>query len=333
MKVKKDTQKNIYLGVQLLRIIFSFHILILHCINLEIYKSYIIKMIIKKVSIDLGTFFIISFYFSYNNFTSSNIIKIKQRFIRLLIPYFIWPIIFFILNIFTGYIYKRNTIKFKYLYYQFLIGNGIHPIFWFQFNLLFLSLLFAIIILINRKRYLSNLFLMAIVCYLFINYSNYSLLFLKYNDIAFFSTRPIAFSFIYCFIGFYLFSINIIEKTNKYKIKIIIICLFILFLCINSKLSFYLIIINSLTSTSLFILFLIIPFPTLNNTIFIKIIKQLANYSAGIYYLHNQIQYLLDYFIKSRTIFACLINYLLCNLICFFGLKIFKKSNLRFLYI
>ena len=193
---------------------------------------------IIDVSIDLDSFFIISFYFSYNTFISRNIIKIKQRFIRLLIPYTIWPIIFFIFDNFTHYINKKKIGNFKYLYYQLLIGTGIHPIFWFQFNLIFLSLFFTIIILIYRKRYLLNLFLIGIICYLFIYYSSVTLLFTKYNNIAIFSTRKIPSSYIYSLIGLFLFSIKIIEKTknlNKYKIKIILLCIIILFLCLYIK--------------------------------------------------------------------------------------------------
>ena len=177
------------------------------------------------------------------------------------------------------------------------------------------------------------MFLIAIICYLFIYYSSHTLLFTKYNYIAIFSTKPIFFSYIYGLIGFYLYSINIVEELNKYKRKIIIFCLILLFLYYK-KLTYYLIIINSLASTSLFILFIIIPFEKLNNRIFINIIKNIANYSAGIYYLHEQIQCILDFFSKkSNTIFVCIINYLLCNLICFMGLKYCKKSNLRYLFI
>ena len=98
----KYKKKKIYLGIQILRIIFSFHILVFHfhSAHNKNYKLIYIRNIISKVDIDLITFFIISFYFSHDIFVSKNIFKIKFRFKRLLIPYIIWPIvIFFIRNI------------------------------------------------------------------------------------------------------------------------------------------------------------------------------------------------------------------------------------------
>jgi len=80
-------KKKINLGIQILRVIFSFHILVFHCINKKKYSSKILKPIINDVDIDLGVFFIISFYYSYELFTSKNRIQIKQRLIRLFIPY------------------------------------------------------------------------------------------------------------------------------------------------------------------------------------------------------------------------------------------------------
>ena len=93
-------KNKIYLGIQILRIVFSFHILVFHfhCVHKKQYKLTYIRNIISKVNIDLITFFIISFYFSHDTFVFKNIIKIKFRFKRLLIPYIIWPIIIFIIR-------------------------------------------------------------------------------------------------------------------------------------------------------------------------------------------------------------------------------------------
>ena len=139
--------KKKYLGIQILRTIFCFHIAIFHCINHNLYQNKIIRLIINDVSNDLIIFFMISFYFSTNYFISRNINRIKQRFQRLLIPYVIWPFIFFIMNNSINIINNKKfiVIDFKFLYYQYLIGNGIYFIFWFQFNLIFISIFFAII--------------------------------------------------------------------------------------------------------------------------------------------------------------------------------------------
>ena len=143
------------MGIQILRILFSFHILVFHfhCVHKKQYKLKYIRNIISKVDIDLITFFIISFYFSHDTFVFKNIIKIKFRFKRLLIPYIIWPIIIFIIRNVNNYFSNNNLIRFKNLYYQLLIGNGINLVFWFQFNLMLISLIFIIVILFSQKKY------------------------------------------------------------------------------------------------------------------------------------------------------------------------------------
>ena len=146
-------KKKPFLGIQILRVIFSFHILVFHCVNHSGFKSKIIKTLISNVDIDLIGFFIISFYFSYDSLVKRDMTKIKQRFKRLLIPYFIWPIIFFTKQNFINCIYLKNLINCKILYYQFLIGYGVHFVFWFQFNLIFLYLFYTIIIFLNKNRY------------------------------------------------------------------------------------------------------------------------------------------------------------------------------------
>lgn len=337
MKIEKKikNKKEIYVGIQLLRILFSFHILVFHCINRQKYqyKSEIIKFIINNVEIDLSTFFIISFFLSYKCFSSRNIIKIKVRFKRLLVPYIIWPIVFYIINF--------QKIKLKGLLYQLLIGNGIHFVFWFQFNIIFITLIFSIIIFLSKKRFYLYLFFIGIICYFIMYYDYYSNFFSNYNQIVVFSIKPINSSYIYSIFGFYFHTTNITEKLRKYKAIATILCLIILNLYIYYRMLFqstpYIkIILNIICSYDLLILFLIFPFENINNKKFNDIIIKLGNLSSGIYYLHPKIQLFLLYFsnkMKSRTFIVCIINYLLCNIICFIGLKIFRNSSLRNLFI
>ena len=124
---------------------------------------------------------------------------------------------------------KISIDKIKYLFYQLLIGNGIHSVFWFQFNIIFISLIFSIIIFLSKKSFFFYLFLIGIICYLFVIYSNNTNFFSKFNYIVVFPLRPIASSFIYSLMGFFLFLIKIEKlKLKKYKIKTIFICLLFL---------------------------------------------------------------------------------------------------------
>ena len=335
---KNITNNKLYLGIQILRIIFSFHILVFHCINKQKYKS----KFINSVGLDLKTFFIISFFFSYNTFTSKNILKIKIRFKRLLIPYILWPIIFLIIDNNTNSLRNIKLFKkIKYLYYQILVGIGISTVFWFLFNLIFVSFLFLIVIFLFKKRYLLYLIIIGILSFLFDNSSFYKNMPLIFNKIAYFSVRKIPSSFICVFFGFYISSIKAIDKINKCKYKNFIRILFLSIFCIFgfgifNKYLFIKIFIPYFRAISLFIFFMIFPFDKIKNDIYYNTIKILSTYSGGIYYIHTKVGFYLNLTkikIEKGSTKMCIIIYVLCYIICFFGHFTFKKLELRYLFI
>ena len=78
--------------------ILSFWVVAHHCC---IIKNQKLKYFMDKKRFHVPTFMFMSFYFFYKNISQKNIIKIKLRFERLLIPYIIWPLfILFINNLF-----------------------------------------------------------------------------------------------------------------------------------------------------------------------------------------------------------------------------------------
>lgn len=327
--------KKLNVGIQILRMLFSFHILVFHCIDKKKYKGKIINNLINNVGIDLGVFFIMSFYYSYNSFTSKKIVKIKQRFYRLLIPYIIWPLFFFTIHNFLCYINrKKNYIKSNLLYYQWLVGCGIHIVFWFQFNLIILTIFFLIIIFASKK-YTFNILIIIGACFFILLSSNYYKQYFLYKSIFFFSIRPIPSSYIYALSGLILFNLNEFAKFKKYKIINSFLCFIFYCLYIYNKnfleLKAYFLIIKILLCISVFIVASNFPLYEINN----NLITILTSYSAGIYYLHTKMQILLEFLfkrMKSKTITTCIINYLLCYLSCLIGSKLFKKCNLKYLF-
>ena len=326
--------KQFYLGIEILRMFFAYIIVFFHCMNREIYNHIFIKFITNIVSFGLYTFFFLSFYFSYNSINSKKISKIKERFKRLIIPYIIWPIIIYaqkkLFNFING---KENDgILFKFLIYQILIGNGIYSVLWFSFNLIFILLLFTIIIFMTKK-YKIFLILFGLIIF-FISFSNKYIIFWNgYNDIASFSIRPIASTYIKGLIGFYLSSIKIIEKklTKKYTFFFIFTLLFLFIINKNSLKA----ILKSLFSTFLILTFASIPFEKLNFSIY-AFIKQITRYTGGIYYIHIYINETLKNYISAKynsgTIFMCIIHYFFCYFICFIGSNLFKKNDLKYLF-
>jgi hypothetical protein len=134
-------------------------------------------------------------------------------------------------------------------------------------------------------------------------------------------------------IGITLGSIN-----NRYILKnnrVIVIILSTLFLYLSQIYfkSFYLffdLIKFGIGAASLFILFLFFPINYLQNKYFRKIISKITNYTAGVYYLHLHIMVFLG---VKGSLFGCFLNYLTCYFICLIGNIIFKKNDLKYLFI
>ena len=112
----KSNNKKINIGLEILRLYLSFSVVVCHCFKPS--KNYkFIRLLINDIHVPI--FFIISFYFFYPTLIARNIEKLKQRFQRLLIPYIIWPVLFFILTKLLIYIFKINlSISYKELIYQ-----------------------------------------------------------------------------------------------------------------------------------------------------------------------------------------------------------------------
>lgn len=89
----KNLKKEKKYGIEILRVILSFMVIIDHFYDQDKLKKYT-----HILYYHIPSFFLISFYFTYNSFITFNIAKIKNRFERLVIPYILWSTISLILN-------------------------------------------------------------------------------------------------------------------------------------------------------------------------------------------------------------------------------------------
>lgn len=329
----------INIGIQILRMIMSFFIILFHCFNIRLTKIQIIIIIYNAGTIYVSTFYLISYFFSYKTLKLKNINGIKLRLERFLIPYIIWPILIFlsnnILNIFGLYINHQNL---KDLFIQLITGKRIYAVFWFQCNLIFTFILFSIIALIIQNNFLFTIQIFGIAGYFYHSLHYYFKLF--ESCIIEINTLIQAFGKVlfYSSIGLTLASlvdINILKKKRKKAILFSLIGIYLIkdFSFIKKNLFDLICIINGIAAVSFFILFSMIP--DLNNKKFISMIFKITNYTGGVYYLHVIIWTILSRkmnIFKKRTIDACFLNYIICYFICFIGEKIFSKSKLKYLF-
>lgn len=334
----KSRNVTIYPGIQILRMIFSFNIVVLHCIRNKRENLFIYFISSYAAIYYVPTFFLISFYFSYKTFVSKNIFKLKERLLRILVPYIIWPFIFWMKNFFLNIINGiEDNNKYKRLFYQLLLGKPVNPVFWFHFCLIFYNILLIIIILMFNKIY-KYIMTILLILILYLNYSGYTDSFINHN----FSTVAISvydlfYRIIYAFSGFYFGSINVLNYKFSYISKIILISFlgFIFTRSFKDKTNLGYIHVQ-LVINIIFLFTSLIPSFLLKNKIIISKIIHLASYTGGIYYLHyefkrkplNKI-----YLIKKANLFSCVFIYFICYLFCFLSFKIFKNTKFKYLFV
>ena len=284
-----------------------------------------------------------SFYFSYKTLISSNYKKKCERFIRLIIPYFVWPTVFYFLDkIFKHFIYIKRIIIVKLLIKQFLIGAPVITPLWYHSVLIFYTIMLNINVIIFKNSYNFVSIIISIVAFI-LQYNGKNEQFIKDYDIHYKRTfgriAEIAPS---ALMGFLIASSGLMNFFRKYKLKVFIICTLINYFIIRYKVFItntgtdYAGVKSYFISICIFIGFAVFPSEKVKNKIILKIIKHITNYTAGIYYLHLSIaRYLINIIkpIKKRTLKGCSLIYILCYLICFVGDLFFWKIRLGNLFV
>ena len=226
---------------------------------------------------------------------------------------------------------------------QLFWGYAFFNQFWFQWDLIFLTILFVIIITLFRNNHLFFIQLYAFFSYI-LQYSGINRKF--YDSLSGAKNQPLGrldemISFAAS--GFTLASLGIINSLQKNKIKTLIFCglifvsleIYPIFQILAGGIAYPGIILN-IRSICLIFIFSLFPSEKITKTKISKIIIYATNYTAGEYYLHIII---IHYFkkifkpIEDGTLFGCFIIYMICYIICFFGTNLFGKTKLKFLFI
>jgi len=145
----------------------------------------------------------------------------------------------------------------------------------------------------------------------------------------------------FCLTGYILASLRIINYLKKYSIMTIYFFLIILWFVIKYNVFMeikgflYQGLRLQIISIIIFIIFSLFPSQKIKNKYIIKIIRLITNNTSGIYFLHYSISnYLQKYIIliKKKTLYGCIIIYIICYFISFLGVKIFGKTKLKNLF-
>ena len=203
-----------------------------HCYKYKHTKG-LWKLIVSKTKrffFHVPIFFLMSFYFSEKALLSSKYTKTFGRFDRLCIPFFLWPIIIFYLNkLLIKLSITQNVLTIKDLRFQLIFGTGRMNMytFWYQWDIIFITICYKIIIFIFRKKFNYVLTLITITSFLYqYNGKNFAF-FRRYNYGGHYVFGRLAEMFPYSVIGFFISYSKIMTFFKKNRILVIISCIYI----------------------------------------------------------------------------------------------------------
>lgn len=337
MLIQSYTQKyEREIGIELLRVVLCFWIVLVHCLS-----SSKLTTLVQSNNYHVPCFIFISFFFFYNTLSRRNINKINNRFIRLLIPFWSWPIIIWIFNNIIFFFFSLNRfnrfLTTNELKIQLLLGRSFHAQLWFLFNLILFNLFFFIIAFIFNN-FLIILQLLGFFFYI-LQYSGISLKFFdNYNPCIRYSLGHCVATYPIAVISLSFASINLIHKLKFHPIKTLLFSFLLIFIIFKYEvftiITGYYGFKKAVVSLLIFIIFSSISLEKIDSKIFKIIIKRFTLYTQGIFCLHNIIRfYLIRLFkIKNVGINECIIVYITSYLICLIGTKFFQYSIFKYLF-
>ena len=218
---------------------------------------------------------------------------------------------------------------------QLLIGDCYHGVFWFHFNLIFLSIYFTIISLIFKQYLLQILQYLGVIC-LYFHFSG-----LNYNFFRVYRYRNSFGTFIelipLTIIGCIYSYKNLISRfkgSPKYFLFILFVFIYFIFkydiFIIPDGFRFPYVILN-ITASTMIVLF----FGSLNFDYIIinTLLKYITRFTGGIYYIHYIFK---DYFekyilfFKQKTYFSSVFIYIISYAVCFVGTKVIKNRKIKY---
>ena len=342
-KTSQNSSKVFNYSLAILKVFLAFLVVVAHNFNRNSTKNETIIFITINRKLHVPSFYIMSFYFMATHLFSLNIKILLKRLIRLLIPYIGWPIILYKINRYLNLHYHKNfPDSNEELKMQLMFGNRFDHPFWFQLDMMIITVAFYIIIFIFRKFSLFILEILIILIYS-VQYSgiNCALYFEKYLGRDSYLVIFLLDSIPYAIVGFILGFYKVLDIIEKHKIKTLVLS-FLVFKLIADYNVFRLITISpypgvhlNIQSICLIFMFSLFPSRYITNQYIKKFLHFLTSYTAGVFYLHVPIHaYFRDYSynIKNGTFTGMIQEYLICYFICFVGMSIFGSTPLKYMF-
>lgn len=337
-------KKNI--GISLLKIILSYSVVCIHFWNSEM-KCLLNPIVSFFCSYAVYLFVFISFYFCQAQISEHRPDRIRERFIRLIIPQVGWTIIYCVLYELMDVLFGQNKISgMEDFWWQLFTGSrkGINQTMYFQIDLIFLTLMFLLVVCLCKEK--STVVILSITlitlameyCGMLVRVDNlrYEL---RYLVGRFFEFIPFA----TC--GFMLSKYKIMSQISAKKSMAVLLAggVIVIEICSGSRIRSSDFINSGVITVSvacaIFIFFYLISLERVP-VLIVRMIEGVSRYSLAVYCMHRLTETILrgifevfGYEILFDTLGKCLVIYSICVLSSVIAVKIIPNKYFKMLFV
>lgn len=319
----------------------AFEVILLHRMSWKGYDGLIYRFLKSCELFSVPIFMIIAFYLCANTLEEGNNERIKNRFIRLIIPQIGWAVVCWVVYVITDIVFAHK-LSHNLMDLAIAIISGCrqntNPSTWFQAVLILLTIIYCVIFKIFNKRKAWYVVYLTLVISVFIQQSGIYYDFFENMPYEINNTIGRIFEMMpYAALGLCLRHYQIFEQYIKKRYIVIAVSLFLF--TAGFKITFPVFkgffagIYPVYMALWLFLIFLFLPFEKISFEIKPRIL-QLTKYTLGIYCAHRLVYGILDIVyelaeINPGSFLKCILVYITCYIMsyvmCLFPFEVFKK--------
>ena len=330
LKTEEEVSNSYDYGLALIKILMCFEVVLCHYWVPENEPFYLKPFQWMRMNA-VTLFMIMSFYFCKKLYLEGKTVKFKRRMWRLIFPYVVWAIVYFVIYETIQLIFGVNlSVSISDLGWQLLLGSSpvLNPPFWYQADLIIITALYFVIFkFLSKEKSLIVIWILTAVS-IFLQYSGINqLIFEGFEYEVRYTTGRLAEMIPFATIGI---SLAITSQINRIKEhRVLAIAILTVLYCLIFKYQIpegtapgfgyggaQLII----SSVIIFLLVIVIPFDKM--FFFLKIaVQRLGKYTFGIFCLHFGVGNWINKFYSCmgweiNTFFECILIFILCYCVC-----------------
>ena len=321
-----ERSKKLNLGINILRMWMAFEVILLHRMSWKGYDGLFFNFLKRCELFSVPVFMIIAFYFSTKAIEEQDPAKIRNRFIRLIIPQVGWAIICWIAYVLMDIVFMHQlSHNFMDLIIAIISGcrETVNPSTWFQCVLIILTAFYCFVFHVFDKKKAWIIVYVSFIVSLLIQFNGSYYDFFENTPYEVTNTIGRIFEVMpFTCIGMFLKHIEVYKLFENIRIPAIALCglLFIVgfYIPFPQFKGFFAGPYTVYMSTLLFICFLLFPLENVKEKAR-NVIITVTRFTLGIYCAHRLVYGIMDVVyelikIEPKNFSKCIITYLACYL-------------------